>query len=462
MSKLKGENLFEGFKNKSEELLTLKEQDEDWKPEPIHRKRGRPKKTETYDITYNIRKDATAIIEADLDMSKLTLFKKYVFPQELEKSLITRKTINFTLACKLCKFVTEKLTAMDEHNIRHEKIAEMRKGFYFFCEFCKMGFANKDEKQKHRQTVHTEMMQCVQCPNKYPQHELHKHYTYKHSNEIYRLTFDHPNAAPWGQNVLKHQEILKPYSGEQICAVCGSKSKSVHTLLVHYRINGPGHKAQCVQCSEPFRTWQQHKDHVLLRHDNVWKYRCSNKFCLEESTLFNSKDEVVEHVKEKHKAGLIATLNQEVACDICGFVTAKGQMGKHKMKKHRVAKKNIINCKHCTATYTTEYGLNMHMEDLHSEKTCDVCGFVVQSGKCGLRQHKVTAHNVGGKFGCEICGKRFVQEKKFECHMNYHNGVKPFKCQHCDMAFSDDSNMRAHIKMVHLGIKRIFNKRNEL
>ena len=75
---------------------------------------------------------------------------------------------------------------------------------------------------------------------------------------------------------------------------------------------------------------------------------------------------------------------------------------------------------------------------------CDECGRGFKVIK-DLMKHKKkphTAEYLAFKHPCPIdkCGKRFRKEVALKRHMLLHQGVRPFKCDHCDQAF--------HIKQV--------------
>ena len=60
---------------------------------------------------------------------------EYAFP--LEDNPDDRR--NHSLGCKICAFKTWTIAAMEEHNKRHERIDEVRRGVYYFCTFCDLG-----------------------------------------------------------------------------------------------------------------------------------------------------------------------------------------------------------------------------------------------------------------------------------------------------------------------------------
>ena len=48
------------------------------------------------------------------------------------------------------------------------------------------------------------------------------------------------------------------------------------------------------------------------------------------------------------------------------------------------------------------------------------------------KQH-LSGHEEKDKFGCEICGKNYTNERNLSKHIGaIHEGKKPFKCDICD------------------------------
>ncbi|KIY69513.1 hypothetical protein CYLTODRAFT_349295 [Cylindrobasidium torrendii FP15055 ss-10] len=54
---------------------------------------------------------------------------------------------------------------------------------------------------------------------------------------------------------------------------------------------------------------------------------------------------------------------------------------------------------------------------------------------------------------CNICGKRFSRPSGLKIHVTTHTGEKPYVCSEdgCGRAFSVQSNMRRHVRIVHQG-----------
>ena len=69
------------------------------------------------------------------------------------------------------------------------------------------------------------------------------------------------------------------------------------------------------------------------------------------------------------------------------------------------------------------------------------------------KQH-LSSHEEKDKFGCEICGKNFTNERNLAKHIGaIHEGKKPFKCDICDYRTSQKGCMNKHVASVHEGKK---------
>jgi KRAB domain-containing zinc finger protein len=51
---------------------------------------------------------------------------------------------------------------------------------------------------------------------------------------------------------------------------------------------------------------------------------------------------------------------------------------------------------------------------------------------------------------CDICGKGFSQNYNLRTHIKTHTADKPYKCDVCGKEFSQNSNLHTHIR-THTG-----------
>ena len=50
---------------------------------------------------------------------------------------------------------------------------------------------------------------------------------------------------------------------------------------------------------------------------------------------------------------------------------------------------------------------------------------------------------------CTTCGKGYNSFSALKTHERSHTGEKPYKCEFCKMGFTQNGNLRAHIRRVH-------------
>ncbi|KAJ8932310.1 hypothetical protein NQ318_014155, partial [Aromia moschata] len=75
---------------------------------------------------------------------------------------------------------------------------------------------------------------------------------------------------------------------------------------------------------------------------------------------------------------------------------------------------------------------------------CDLCniGFSVRSN---LRAHEKKYHE-GVRFYCSKCTKEFLSKSSLDRHEKIHNGVKDFQCADCTSAFYTKKELLKHQK----------------
>ncbi|XP_066895074.1 zinc finger and BTB domain-containing protein 16 isoform X2 [Kogia breviceps] len=110
-------------------------------------------------------------------------------------------------------------------------------------------------------------------------------------------------------------------------------------------------------------------------------------------------------------------------------------------------------CSVCGVELPDNEAVEQHRK-LHSGmKTygCELCGKRFLDS-LRLRMH-LLAHSAGAKaFVCDQCGAQFSKEDALETHRQTHTGDHPYECEFCGSCFRDESTLKGH-KRIHTGEK---------
>uniref|UniRef100_UPI00398F2266 zinc finger and BTB domain-containing protein 16-A isoform X2 n=1 Tax=Pristiophorus japonicus TaxID=55135 RepID=UPI00398F2266 len=111
-----------------------------------------------------------------------------------------------------------------------------------------------------------------------------------------------------------------------------------------------------------------------------------------------------------------------------------------------------------------ELAAGMKTESRSSAERCNVCGMEL-SDNDAIEQHRfiqpasdeqesadgrTKLHSGMKTYGCELCGKRFLDSLRLRMHLLSHSGAKAFVCDQCGAQFSKEDALESH-RQTHTG-----------
>ncbi|XP_044267565.1 gastrula zinc finger protein XlCGF57.1-like isoform X10 [Tribolium madens] len=232
--------------------------------------------------------------------------------------------------------------------------------------------------------------------------------------------------------------------GNQKCPLCDKTFLLLSAVRRHIlRYHKKNIKFYCKNCDYKTNNKSRLQLHLISRHTKAFPLKCEvcNKGFLSKTALATHKE--------------VAHDGKRFVCELCSKMFMSYDCFKRHVKQHDpnyVERK--FSCSHCSRLFNYKGHLKRHIETIHSDEggryVCNVCGKRLTSNT-SLNNH--TRIHAGEKnFVCDVCGKAFVLKNTLDVHTRVHTKERPFKCTECDMAFSQSSTLENHRK-IHAGEK---------
>ena len=197
-----------------------------------------------------------------------------------------------------------------------------------------------------------------------------------------------------------------------------------------------------------------------VKKDKVEKFSgIGKKVCPDCSSLFDTVEELEEHLKEVHKKELKDAVYTCNACDKQFKTVASYQV--HKLT-HR---KKDYTCAHCDMKFNTNAQLQHHKRKDHEIKhgslayfgyltnngrlTCEVCSSEFEDIDSYIKHRP---DHLTFMFMCSTCGTGFHDEDMYQRHLESYcqdEEFLPFPCGVCDKKFSMYDTRRKHLHADH-------------
>lgn len=249
------------------------------------------------------------------------------------------------------------------------------------------------------------------------------------------------------------------------CKLCGKRFRKTADFYQHQTTHS--NPLDCEVCSERFyKPWDLTK-HQMEKHSDTTMPKC--KIC---SKTFIEHWRLLRHMRTHSN-------EKKFRCDVCEKAFSEsGNLAKHKKQVH--SKDRPFKCEICDKSYPQKKDLQGHML-VHTMKrfACSICKeeFAKIEEKRAHVKAKHPNDSIERSFSCVLCNAVFNSKTKYSNHCLTH-GERNFQCPHCTKkfhtiprlrkhlrshrveehsrceicykSFSQDSNMKRHIEMMHM------------
>ncbi|XP_051718279.1 zinc finger and BTB domain-containing protein 16-A [Ctenopharyngodon idella] len=137
---------------------------------------------------------------------------------------------------------------------------------------------------------------------------------------------------------------------------------------------------------------------------------------------------------------------QKERCEVCDMELPDNEAAEQHRKLHSGVK--TFGCEFCGKQFLDSLRLRMHMLS-HSAGpkalVCDQCGAQF-SKEDALEAHRQTHTGSDMAVFCLLCGKRFQTQKALQQHMEIHAGMRSYICSECERTFPSHTALKRHLR----------------
>ena len=176
----------------------------------------------------------------------------------------------------------------------------------------------------------------------------------------------------------------------------------------------------------------------------------------------HSKDDIQDHIKEKHQFSKISTkmfgiprthqcsdckmvfkTSDDLSLHICGFVPPSWKSGTEESRNQ---------CPKCDKIVSNYKTLLEHYAAVHTKEkkfNCDQCDYKACTPK-EVKRHKENIHEPNGarNFACDQCDYKATNRNSLYAHKREHSR-EPVHCEICRKAFTRLDTLKRHLASVH-------------
>jgi uncharacterized Zn-finger protein len=258
---------------------------------------------------------------------------------------------------------------------------------------------------------------------------------------------------------LKQPEKLEVVPEPDICRCCGQIDEKLVDLeeeverlewflaftgLAVEQLVRPYTKI-CQICGEKLAQAQKFRE-LCLAGDQIIQTELANAPPAENPEIANQEITLEDETGQPYELE-----KPPKCCTTCGDLVPFPEIQQHARQHIVEQKEKDRTCKYCGKSFKSPGIFRRHVEYHPDGKIHQCKGCPEKFDNAGmLRAHINKCHKKPQPMHlCPICGKVYDQATSLKFHLNKHNGVKPYKCQHCDQRFARYHGLSNHISSRH-------------
>ncbi|XP_028158029.1 zinc finger protein 184-like isoform X2 [Ostrinia furnacalis] len=354
-----------------------------------------------------------------------------------------KRTHKFRVSCTKCSFKSNDLSIMIQHSQWHS-------GVKIKCKYCDNVFDTKELMHAHIKSEHVNQIPWCKCCGQpfLKEFILRNHIKRFHS---FLLKFDN-NCTQCGLKFSSAEALnthLTVTCGDFACVMCGTRLESEEFLKQHIiKDHSRWEVIKMVRCSQCLLEF--YGEGSLAKHEET----CGSGYPCQECGISLPDTESLQYHKETH-------LKTYRTCKECNLTFDSDNYRRHCEKYHHSKPEREYRCRRKTTARVWSVSgsiITSNVEtpvasrpDEECKYICEVCGKGCPT-KVSFKSHTYT-HRARNLFKCEPCNKSYRKKEYFQRHMMIHKGIKLYGCSLCEKRFHSASGRTRHI-MRHAGIRR--------